>query len=338
MAATALGLALTAALIGDTTTPVGLQMTAAAKKFLDGLPADQRQQALFDYDSPERLKWHFVPLQANRQPLRKGVRLEHLSEASREAALALLRTGTSPQGFEQATAIMSLEAVLADLEKGRKGGSVRDPSWYFVSLFGEPSQTKPWGWRVEGHHMSVNVTLKGGEVVANTPILFGSNPAVIQDGPMKGRRTLMDVDDLGRELAVSLNEEQQKLAIRDKLFPEIEPTPSARVGAPVGIPYDKLTEAQQSILRSLMRAYTNRMPGPVGQAEYAAAQKAGLEKVHFAYAGGTKMGQPRTYRVQGPTFLIEFQNEQADASGNPANHIHSAWRHLPTDFGLKPTS
>jgi hypothetical protein len=335
-AAAALAVVSAAALVGQSAAPAGVQMADAASKFLAALPPELRQKATFDYDSPERTKWHFVPLQdKDRKPTRKGVRLEELSDDQKQAAMALLRAGTSPKGFEQATAIMSLEKILFDLEQNK--GPVRNTGWYFVSVFGEPSKTGPWGWRFEGHHLSLNVTLDGGQVVTATPSVFAANPAEVMDGTKKGQRTVPEVDDLARQLVDSLDAGQKKVALRDKPFPEINPTPVAQVGPPEGISYGKLTQPQQATLRKLMEAYTGRMPAAVGAAEWAAAEKAGLDKVHFAFSGGTGKGQPHTYRVQGPTFLIEFLNVQADAAKNPANHIHSGWRHLPTDFGLKGT-
>jgi hypothetical protein len=230
---------------------------------------------------------------------------------------------------------MSLESILAELEK--KGAMVRNPNWYFVSVFGEPSNTGKWGWRIEGHHLSVNVTLDKGEVVSATPVVFGANPADVRDGPRKGLQTLGEIESLAKDLITSFDAEQNKVAKQAKQFPEIrEGFPNAGVGAAVGIWPDKLTDEQKQMLRKLTEAYANRLPADVARAEIQRVRDAGVDKIHFAYCiEENKPGKPYTYRIQGPTFVVEFLNVQADSAGNPANHIHSGWRRLPSDFGVE---
>jgi hypothetical protein len=325
------------ALVANQAPPAGAKMAAAANKFLATLTPEQKERATFAFDDPHREKWYFTPQQdRDRNPTRKGVRLEEMNADQKEAALELLRAGLSARGFDQAATIMSLEAILADLEK--KGAMVRNPGWYFVSVFGEPSNTGRWGWRVEGHHLSVNMTLDKGEIVSATPMLFAANPAEVKDGPKKGLRTLPETEDPVKELIASLTDEQRKLALQTKPHPEIrEGQPTAGVGEPVGLPASKLTDDQQATLRKLLEGYANRLPPDVAAAELKRATDAGLDKVHFAYWKGEerKGATPYTYRVHGPTFVVEFLNVQSDSAGNPANHIHSGWRRLPADFGLK---
>jgi len=246
----------------------------------------------------------------------------------------LLKVGLSATGYEQATGIMSLEALLAQLE-GAKGSMTRDPSWYFVSLFGTPGNGA-WGWRIEGHHLSVNFTLDKGEVVSASPVLFGTNPAEIRTGPNKGKRVLPVIEDAAKELIKSLTEEQNTLAKLPKQLPEIkEGQPTAGVGEPIGIASVKLTAAQKMMLNKLIAAYADRLPGDLAAKEKKQALGAAAEKVFFAYCVEEKKpGKPYTYRVQGPTFVIEFLNVQADSAKNPANHVHSGWRTLPTDFAV----
>src|SRR3954453_8180475 len=98
--------------------PAGDKMTTAAEKFLDGLSAEQKAKATFAFDDKERINWHFVPLQdKDKKPTRKGVRLEEMSPAQKDAARALIKTGTSETGYKSALTIMSLESILHDLEK-----------------------------------------------------------------------------------------------------------------------------------------------------------------------------------------------------------------------------
>jgi hypothetical protein len=327
------------ATLAQVNNPAGARMIDAARRFVDGLAPEQRAKAVYPVDSPERLKWNFVPLQdAQKRPTRKGVRFEEMTAPQREAALDLLKTGTSEHGYTQATTIMSLEDILRDLEKG--GRIVRDPGWYFVTVFGSPERAGKWGWRIEGHHLSINYLLDKGEVVAATPAFFGANPATVRDGAKKGLRAIPDVDDLAKQLYKSLDESQRQQAqqpsakLPNHQFPEVSATPAAKVGQREGVPASALSDGQRTTLDKLIHAYLDRLPPDVGRMELDRIEKAGLEKVCFAFAGGTEAGEQHTYRVQGPTFVAEFLEVQDDSAKNPANHIHSVWRHLPKDFGL----
>ncbi|MFO0938633.1 MAG: DUF3500 domain-containing protein [Gemmataceae bacterium] len=322
------------ALVAQSAKPSGATMADAASKFLATLPADLRTKAAFAYDSPERTKWHFVPLQdQNRQSTRKGVRMEELNMDQKAAALALLRSGLSTKGYEQATTIMSLENILAELEPN--GPNVRNPNWYFVSIFGEPSNTGKWGWRVEGHHLSVNVTVDRGVIVSTGPTVFATNPADVKDGPRKGLRVIGETEDLAKQLIAALTDDQKKTARQAKQFPEVDVKTRATVGEPVGLPAGKMTDTQKDLLMKLVGVYAGRMPGDAAETEMKKVKEAGWDKVYFGYCiEENKPGKPYTYRIHGPTFVVEFLNVQADSAKNPANHIHSAWRKLPADFGL----
>jgi hypothetical protein len=334
LAVTVLAMVAGLAYVAQKTAPPGEKMVAAAQALLAGLNADQKTRATFAFDSPERTRWFFVPLQdAKRKSTRKGLPLEDMTPEQKKAALALVAAGTSASGNDAAVTIMSLEALLRDQEKG--GAMVRSPEWYFFTIFGDPSKTGKWGWRVEGHHLSLNFTLDGTQVVASTPTFFGANPAEVKGGKRKGHRTLAAAEDLALELYRSLDEDQHKIAYKEKNFPEIEQGKvNPNVGSPQGLPASKMTDAQRETLMKLLKAYTSRMPAPVAEMEMKAALEAGLNKIHFAYAGATKPGQAHSYRVQGPTFVIEFLNTQGDSGGNPANHIHSAWRRMKGNFGI----
>ena len=318
----------------------GVQMSDAAAKLVNSLNADQKSKALFGFDAKERSNWNFVPMQdKDKKPTRKGLRVDQMTGEQQELARALLRAGTSNSGFLKATTIMSLEAVLAALEKN--GAMVRKPGWYFLSLFGTPSKAGKWGWRIEGHHLSLNFVVDRGKIVASTPAFFGANPALIKNdtgkGPKKGFRTLPQAEDLAQQLFASLSEEQQKEARQAKQLPEIEQgKPVAHPGAPKGIAAAKLNENQRGVLMKLIQSYADRMPSEVAAVEMADVKAGGIDKIHFAFAQEVKKpGKPYTYHVQGPTFLIEFLNVQPDSAGNPANHIHSCWRDLRGDFAIE---
>ncbi len=311
------------------------RMATAGEKFLNSLSAEQKAKAAFAFDDKDRTNWQFVPYQdKQKNPLRKGLRLEQMTPAQKQAALELVKSGTSMTGFTKATTIMSLESILHELEKN--GANVRNPEWYFFSVFGKPSKTGKWGWRVEGHHLSLNFTLDGGKVIGATPAFFGANPALVKGGDRKGLRTLPASEENAQALFESLNPEQKKVAYQAKQFKEIEagkPTPT--VGDPVGMPAAKMDEKQRDLLNKLIKGYADRMPPEIAAVEMQEVKAAGIDKVHFAFAREEdKPGKPYTYRVQGPTFVIEFLNVQPDSAGNPANHIHSAWRNIKGDFGL----
>jgi hypothetical protein len=325
------------AILAQTTDTPGVKMATAAEKLLASLKDDQKAKGAFTFDDKERTNWNFIPLEdkATKKPTRKGLRMDEMTDEQKNIALDLLRAGTSSSGYTKATTIMSLESILADLEKNRKDAFTRSPGWYFVSVFGKPSKTGKWGWRIEGHHLSINFTLDGGKVIGSTPFFFGANPATVKGGKREGLRTLPEAEDHARELFKSLDEDQRKVAVQKEQFKEIEQGKSApNVGEPKGLAGEKMTDKQRDVLLKLLKSYTDRMPGEVGEVELSQAKKAGLEKVHFAWAGDSEPGKPYTYRVQGPTFVIEFLNVQADSADNPANHIHSSWRNIKGDFGL----
>jgi hypothetical protein len=325
------------AYVSQRTDPAASRMAAAAQKFLDSLTPEQKQKATFDFDHPERTNWEFVPMQdKDKRPLRKGLPLQDMTAQQKQLALALVAAGTSESGNKAATTIMGLESILKVLEAPKGGAMVRDPEWYFFTIFGTPGKTGKWGWRVEGHHLSINYTLENNDVVTATPTFFGANPATIKDGPRKGQRTLAEAEDYAIGLFKTLTDEQKAVALQKKKFDEPKSkTPKSGIGAPVGVAAAKMDEKQRDLLIKLVRSYATRLPEDVAAAELKALQSAGFDKVHFAFNGSTEAGEGHTYRVQGPTFVIEFLNVQADSAGNPANHIHSCWRKIEGDFGIK---
>jgi hypothetical protein len=314
------------------------KMQLAAEQFLGLLSPELKSKASFGFDDKHRLAWFFTPQQVDKKFTRKGVRLEEMTAEQRAAALALLKTGLSAKGYEQASAIEGMEPLLAELE-GSKGLNTRNPGWYFVSVFGQPSATGNWGWRFEGHHLSVNYTLANGEVISATPLLFGANPADVKSGSRKGLRILPDIEDQARSLINSLSPEQVAIAKQPtpKNYNDLEikeGQPKAEVGKPVGLTADKMTALQKETLTKLLNAYLDRMPEDLAQAERKRVKATPDAKLYFDYTGSTVPGEPYTYRVYAPEFVVEFLNVQADSAKNPANHIHSAWRKIPADLGV----
>jgi hypothetical protein len=181
-------------------------MTDCANRFLAALHADQRGKAMFPFDTGERMNWHFIPKE------RKGLPLREMTPYQKHLASALLAAGLSQTGYIKAVTIMSLEEVLKIMEND--SGEHRNPEKYYFSVFGTPSDSGAWGYRVEGHHLSQNYTVVNGKVI-DGPSFFGANPAEVRQGPRKGLRALAGEDDLGIELIHTLDEQQLKVAIVD---------------------------------------------------------------------------------------------------------------------------
>jgi hypothetical protein len=302
----------------------GSQMAAAATRFLAALEQDQAAKATYAFDASERLDWHFIP-----RP-RKGLPIKEMNPAQRALAFGLIHTGLAGTGYLKATTIMSLEQILKDLEQGK--GLVRDPELYFVTIFGKPSDRGQWGWRVEGHHLSLNFTLEDGKVVSATPAFFGSNPAEVRQGPRQGLRTLADIEDRALRLVQALDDKQAKEAILSETAPKdirAANTPQPPTDTAQGVAFSDLNDEQREMLRALVEAYAQDMPPEVARAWLDEAKQAGPSNIRFAWFGPADRLQPHAYRVQGPTFLIEFNNTQ-----NGANHIHSVWRNMLGDFGI----
>jgi hypothetical protein len=301
-------------------------MADAANAFLKDLNAEQRSKASFVFDDDSRFEFRYTPR------ARKGLPIKEMTEPQRVRAHALLKTGVSLRGYTTATTIMDLENVLRAIEPPRTGPNaiVRDPELYYVSIFGAPGKS-PWGWKFEGHHISLNFTVVGNAPVVIAPNFFGSNPAVVRDGPKKGLRALAPEEDTARELLNAFTPEQSAKVIYEQKAPGENLTGENREAKPlepVGIAAADMTPAQRRLLEKVIDVYLGRVAPEVAQARLSALQKAGFEKVMFAWAGVTEVGGPHYYRVQGPTFLIEYDNTQ-----NNANHIHAVWRDFNGDFG-----
>jgi Protein of unknown function (DUF3500) len=323
VAATAAMAALPAPAFAQATDGARTAMAGAAIAFLAALPTDSRRRAAFSFDHKERLNWHYVPRG------REGISFKEMSPAARAAAHELMKASLSAVGYSKAVNVIRLEEVLRQTET--LGSLLRDPEKYYVTVFGTPGPT-PWGWRFEGHHLSLNFTVAPGQPIAVTPAFMGANPADVRGGSLKGLRTLGAEQDLGRTLALSLDADQQRrMLIGDRSLGDIVSGPSRResLGAPVGLPLADMRGDQQALAIRLVEEYARNMRSEMADEELRRLREAGPERVHFAWAGPLAPGQAHYYRLHGPTLLIEFDNTQ-----NDANHIHSVWRGPQNDFGV----
>ena len=316
----------------------GETMGEAATKFLGTLTAEQRAKAALPYDDKRRSAWHFIPLEGDKE--REGLKVREMTPEQRKEAFALLKSALSEVGYGKATQIMELETLLFELQKG-KAGPIRDSERYYFVVYGAPSSTGRWGLSIEGHHLSLNFVVDKGQVISSTPTAFCANPAVVMNENVpsikKGTRVLAKEETLAFDLLAALTADQKKVAIiADKSPAEVRAAgePQPPTDAPVGLAAEKMTGEQRSILQSLLDAYCNNLPADVAKHRQESIAKQGLGQVHFAWAGAEKSGIGHYYRLQGPTFLLEFVNTQPDSAGNPANHIHSVWRDMQGDFAL----
>jgi len=295
----------------------------ASNGFVDSLDADQREKARFAFDDEERLNWHFIP-----RP-RQGIPLKELNAEQLGAARELLMTLLSAGGFEKAENVRDLENVLAVLESN--GPFVRDPDLYYLTVFGTPAMQGAWAVRYEGHHLAFNWTFVEGYGIASTPQFFGSNPAEVRSGEKQGTRVLSAEEDAARLLVKSLSAEQRRLAVLPGEAPRDIFTSAQKEVTPLddlGIRYDQLSPQQQGMLFAIINEVASVQAEAVTNARLQSIADAGMDAVRFAWMGGLERGDAHYYRVQGDSFLIEYDNTQ-----NDANHIHLVWRDFDGDFG-----
>ncbi|PSR57475.1 hypothetical protein AHMF7605_27310 [Adhaeribacter arboris] len=302
-------------------------MLRVVTTFLSSLTEEQRKKATFPFGDEERFNWHFVPRD------RKGVPLKEMTPAQQKMAMAILQTALSNQGYQKAKSIMEMEVILKAIEKHPPENTYRDPGKYYFSVFGQPSEQEPWGCRIEGHHLSLNFSSATGSLVAETPAFMGSNPAIVPDGPEKGKQILKEEATLGFNLVQSFNPEQMKKALINEVAPNEIVTSNSRkalLEKPEGILFSEMTLKQQQLLKDLLNVYLNKYNSELATDLRAKVEKAGLSKTYFAWAGSQtpEVGKAHYYRIHNPVLLIEYDNSQ-----NNANHVHTVVRDLTNDFG-----
>ena len=301
--------------------PPTARMAGAARAFLATLAPAEAAKARFPFEAKERFDWAYVP------KARAGLALKSMAPAQREAALALLKVGLSEKGYAKVETIRSLEDVLAGLE----GSSSRDPGLYTLAVFGEPSESGTWGFRYEGHHVSLNWTFVAGRSIASTPQFLGANPAEVKDGPLKGTRALAAEEDLGRAFVKALDAERRSRAVVSTSAPADILTGASRRAATQGdrgLAWDSMTADQQAQILRILEEHAGAQRPELAAARMERLRAAGLPSIRFAWMGGLEKGQGHYYRIQGATFLVEYDDTQ-----NGANHVHTVWRDFDGDFG-----
>ena len=301
-------------------------MANAANAFLATLKPEQIAKATFELDDTNRTRWHFVPTEMHP---RHGLSFREMQQEQQHMAYALLASVLSARGLQKTAQIMSLEQILHDANP--KGRFARDPKWYFVSIFGKPSVKGTWGWRFEGHHLSLSFTVVDGHVGGLTPSFLGTNPGKVLDGPRKGLQVLASEEKIARALTRSLNAEQRKVAVVDEKAPADIITKAdrkARRLEPLGLAASEMNKKQFTQLWTLIEEYLRNYRPDLAEEGLKQLEGLDLKMIHFAWAGSLESGKGHYYRIQAPDFLIEYDNTQ-----NGANHVHCVVRDLKRDFG-----
>ncbi|MQA92002.1 MAG: DUF3500 domain-containing protein [Gemmatimonas sp.] len=305
---------------GVTTAPI----VDAADAYLATLTPEQTAKTRFDLDSDEWRHWSNIPVN---NLDRRGLPFREMTEEQREAALALVRSGLSARGFEQARDIMRIDGYLADFLDNHEGYG---EDLYFIDIFGEPSTTEPWGWQLDGHHLVVNFFVLGDQIVMS-PNFWGSEPVFVETGEYAGIEVLQEEQDRGLELMRALRPEQRRLATI-----ETEKTRNSIRSAAFrdnlelehqGIQADQLDADQQEQLLDVIGTYVGAMRDDHASVRMEEV-RAHFDDTHFAWIGEVGEEALFYYRIQSPVILIEFDHtvpvslREVEGDGPSRNHIH----------------
>ena len=327
-------------------------ITFAAMGLFDALNAEQRARVLLPQSDPGRTHWNFLP-----ESGRPGVPLRDLDRHQEQMAHRLIAESMSIPAYARVVQVMTNEHVLRELNLpvfGHIAGSFRDARGYFLSFFGQPQPDTTWGWRLVGHHLSINVSIVEGDLVNATPFLLGAEPA--RFGPF---RILGEEEDAAFALLDTMTGHQRAATIihtkppadfvtrtvatigdveypayhgvgrRDAMITDEDRKALAYFRAhPRGFRAGDLSTLQRARFDGLLAQFVERArPGLVGYEMDRIASAGGVDELHFAWAGGTSIDLPHYFRIQGQVTLIEFDNAEDNA-----NHIHSVWRDPSNDF------
>ncbi|MEE2642923.1 MAG: DUF3500 domain-containing protein [Planctomycetota bacterium] len=310
---------------------IAAEMSETAQRFLAAIEKDMKERwlnARFHFKDTERLNFHFFPIP------RRGVSLNELREGQKQLAYALMGSALSHSGNRKALTIMSLGDYLRDHDENPN--QFRDSDRFFITIFGEPGPRETWAFRIEGFHLSLNITIVQGRYISVTPSFFGVIPAILPEGePRAGLQALKKETELGRQLARSFSAKQRQVGFGE--VPIFEETVGGLVtgnrrklerGKPQGLAYREMNPKQQDLLLELVVEHVGRIRRELSDQDLEKIRKAGLDRIHFKWAGGLQVDEPHHYLIQGPTFLIEYDNTQ-----DKANHVHCVYRDFDNDFG-----
>lgn len=295
-----------------------------ATELLNSLTASQKEVVSFALEDPAKTRWHYLP---HSSFLREGLPLSDMTPSQIEQSYALLDAYLSESGYNQMQQIIDLENYLAIVENNP---AKRDPTKYYLAFYGTPHRDSIWAWSFEGHHISLNFTISPDEI-AFAPTFWGSNPGVLLDGPEKGKIVLKNDHNWGLKLVNSLSTQQLEQAlVSSQTYGEILTTNRAAVQfiENNGIKNSQLKPSQKKQLKKIVYHHLDRMEKAVSQRAVKLLENEDWKSITFSWAGKMKKLTPHYYRIQGKSFLIEYDNSQ-----NNANHIHTVWREFEGDFG-----
>ncbi|MEK9603622.1 MAG: DUF3500 domain-containing protein [Flavobacteriaceae bacterium] len=295
-----------------------------ATELMNSLSPHQKQVVTFALDDPAKKRWHYLP---HSSFSREGLPLSDMTPKQIEQTYALLESYLSESGYDQMQQIIDLENYLAEVEND---AVKRDPTRYYLAFYGSIHRDSVWAWSFEGHHISLNFTVTPNEI-GFAPAFWGANPGIVPDGPEKGKIVLRNDHDQGLELVNSLNYQQlAQTLISSETYGEILTSNQADVSfiPNNGISYSELNTAQKNRLKKMIYYHLDRMEKAVAKKARKLLKKEDWKEITFSWAGKMKKRNPHYYRIQGQSFLIEYDNSQ-----NNGNHIHLVWREFDGDFG-----
>ncbi|MDE0443267.1 MAG: DUF3500 domain-containing protein [Gammaproteobacteria bacterium] len=293
--------------------------------FLAAMDPRQREAGTWAFTHRERFDIHYAPIDL------EGVRHGELSDTAKKAGESLLAAVLSARGHEKIRAIRHLELDIRELESGRSGvEEFRDPERYYWAVFGEPAADTAWGFRFEGHHLSLNVTAIPGQPAATLPLFLGAQPRLVPEGmPSAGVAVLGEEERLARELYESLDETQRAAATlpykrgRGHMLGQVS---TLRDPASVGLPRRDMNDDQRELLDAFLAEFAGLWSAEIEAARLAEIDAA-REDLHFAFVARDEPPFSFYVRVSGPGVLIEIDNT---AGGD---HLHAAWHRPGADFG-----
>lgn len=317
------------------------EVKQASVTFINTLNPLQKKAALLSFDDTARIKWNNLPVGLR---ARAGISVGNMTDEQRKLFHRILSVALSSQGYLKATGIMHLDNLLnIHYDSLYQQKEINDTvhhflqslQWshrnFYLAFFGNPIDAT-WGFKVEGHHLSINFTFVDNKLSV-TPFFIGTDPAEYSMGEYAGWRVLGQEEDLGIKLIQSLSKKQQQTAIISNEVPE-----DIFTGAESGkrlLPYQGITAAdmtrdQKSILQYIIREFVFNMEYEKAVVEYDKIIKAGIDKIFFGWIGPLEESKAHYYVLNGPTFLIEFDNHGRRGTGI---HIHAIWREKVNEFG-----